>query len=198
MSAAKTRQVALLRGINVGKHKQLPMADLRELLGGLGYEDVATHLRSGNAVFTAAEGAAATTKAIERAIGERFGFDVDVVVRTAAEIDHVLAHDPLGDVATDGAKYLVVFLSEKPSAADRKRIGAIDLGDEQLRIDGREVYLWCPRGLNQSQAWKVFSRTGLDATATARNWNTVEKLAELLAREPPSVRSAPSRISPPS
>lgn len=177
-----TRQVALLRGINVGKHKQLPMADLRDLLSGLGYEDVATHLRSGNAVFTAAKGATATGKAIARAIVERFGFEVDVVVRTAAEIDHVLAHDPLGDVATDGAKYLVVFLSRKPTAADRKRIEAIELVDEQLSVDGREVYVWCPGGLNRSQAWKVFSRTGLDVTATARNWNTVKKLAELLAR----------------
>jgi len=181
VAAAKTRQVALLRGINVGKHKQLPMAGLRELLEGLGYEDVATHLRSGNAVFTAAKGAKATAAEIERAIPERFGFGVDVLVRTAVEIDHVLAHDPLGDVADDGAKYLVVFLSEKLTVADRKRIEALDLGNDQLRFDGREAYIWAPAGVNDSRAWKALSGAKLGISATARNWNTVRKLAEMLA-----------------
>jgi uncharacterized protein (DUF1697 family) len=181
VAAGKTRQVALLRGINVGKHKQLPMADLRELLEGLGYEDVATHLRSGNAVFTAAKPPKATAPAIERAIPGRFGFDVDVVVRTAAEIDDVIALDPFGDIAEDGAKYIVVFLSATLPSADRKRIETIESGDERLRFDGREVYIWAPDGINESRAWTALSSPKLGVTATARNWNTVRKLAELLA-----------------
>ena len=178
--AAKARQLALLRGINVGRHRQLPMVELRELLGQLGHADVATHLRSGNAVYTSTKPPPAAAAEIERAIAKRFGFAVDVVVRTAAQVGRVLDRDPLGDVATDGAKYLVVFFAKAPTAAARTRIEALELGDERLRIDGREAYVWAPAGVNESRAWKALSRDEV-GVATARNWNTVRKLAEMLA-----------------
>jgi len=86
--------VLLLRGINLGPKRRVAMADLRELLEGLGYDDVRTHLQSGNVVLRATGSAAALRKQVETALATHCGFDVDVVVRTKAQLDKVVAHDP--------------------------------------------------------------------------------------------------------
>jgi uncharacterized protein (DUF1697 family)/very-short-patch-repair endonuclease len=185
MAKQRHRQLALLRGINVGKAKQLPMAELKTLMEDLGYADVKTHLRSGNVVYTATHAPKTAQRRIEATVEATFGFHSDVLVRTQAEIDAILAHSPLREIATDGAKHLVVFLSEEPTAAARKAIEAIDIGDEEIRFNGTEAYLWCPNGVNESRAWKALARPKQGITATARNANTVEKLAELLAAASP-------------
>ena len=90
-----TRFVALLRGINVGGHRKVPMARLREVLGEAGFADVATYLQSGNAVVTAPDtDPQAVASHIEQAIAAAFGFDVDVLVRSGAELDAVIAANP--------------------------------------------------------------------------------------------------------
>ena len=102
------RLVALLRGINLGAKRRVPMADLRELMGELGYEDVRTVLQSGNVVFTGAKAKAAGEA--RSGLEERFGFEVDVVLRTMDELHAVVDHDPFKDEADDLTRYFVVFL----------------------------------------------------------------------------------------
>jgi uncharacterized protein (DUF1697 family) len=177
-----TRYVALLRGINVGKNKRVAMADLRDLLGGLGYENPATLLQSGNAVFDAADPAATVQPAMERAIAERFGFEVDVVIRTAEQIDDVLAHDPLGHAADDDSLYVVAFLSGAPSAAAVAQLETQDFAPELLAFRGSELYAWCPNKINDSPLLKAAGRAKLADHMTVRNWRTVRKIAELAAR----------------
>jgi uncharacterized protein (DUF1697 family) len=175
------RLVVLLRGINVGGAKLVAMADLRALLEELGYEDVRTHLQSGNAVVTTDASPAAVQAAIERAIGDRLGLDVAAIVRTGDELARIVAADRLGDVADDPAKRMVIFLPAKASRPAVRALQEQDLGDERVEAAGREVYAWCPGGIGRSALMAALAKTDLGRTGTARNWRTVTRLAEMAA-----------------
>ena len=174
------RQVALLRGINVGKNKRISMADLRALLTGLGYQDVATLLQSGNAVYSSKDAPELAARKIEKAIAASAGFESSVVVRNGEELAAVVRHNPFAKIADDASRYLVVFLSAEPSAAVMKELAGIDVAPDQYRLKGRELYLWCPDNVRESKAVKLFTDKRLKVVATARNWNTVEKLKAML------------------
>jgi uncharacterized protein (DUF1697 family) len=90
MASASKRRVALLRGINVGSHRRIGMADLRELLARQGYEDVRTHLQSGNVVLTSSLSADRLGKKLERELEAGLGFPVEVIVRTRAELARII------------------------------------------------------------------------------------------------------------
>ena len=172
-----TRVIALLRGINLGPHNRIAMADLREALEHTGYADVRTHLQSGNVVLTADQAPDKVARAVEGAIAERFGLDVPVIVRTAAEMQAVVAADPLGDVATKPSWRFVVFLAEEPDPAALDAIAQEDLGSERIVAVRRELHVWCPEGVRKSRAMKLVNRVA--PGATFRNWNTVTRLAEM-------------------
>jgi uncharacterized protein (DUF1697 family) len=172
--------VAMLRGINLGAKRRLAMADLRELLEGIGYDDVRTHLQSGNVVLRANGSAAALKKKIEAALTTHCGFDVDVLVRTKAQLDKVIAQSPFKGKASDNARYLVVFVEKAPPAAWRRSIDAGDYEPDEVAVHGKEIYLWLPQGVHDSKLAREATGKGVGA-ATARNWNVVTKLAELAA-----------------
>lgn len=172
--------VALLRGINIGARNRVAMADLRALLLNLGYAGVRTHLQSGNAVFSApARSSRAVAAAVEKAITAELGATVRVVVRTAAQLAAVVAADPLGDRASDHARYLVVFC-QKP--VPKTAVGDLDPGayaPEEFVVEGSEVYLWLPAGSHSSRLANVLTEKRLGGTTTSRNWRTVLALDEL-------------------
>jgi len=175
-----TRLVALLRGINVGRNKRVAMSDLRELLQGLGYTEVRTHLQSGNAVFTSASAATAgVARSIQQAVARDLGVESTVTVRTAADLTRIVASDPLLEVMTDSAKHLVGFLAGDPLPTAEGALAALDLGPDLVRLVGREVYLWCPRGVIDSAFSRVAWDRQLGVPVTMRNWNTVTRIAEL-------------------
>jgi uncharacterized protein (DUF1697 family) len=167
----------LLRGINVGRAKQVAMADLRDLLTGLGYTGVRTLLRSGNAVLTGPSRPTATVAAgIEKAIADRLGMDVRCVVRTAEELRDVVDANALRDVADDGARLLVAFLA-KP--LDRALVADLDpttYEPERFHLADREIYVWYANGILDSKLSHAFLEKRLAQIATARNWNTITKL----------------------
>jgi uncharacterized protein (DUF1697 family) len=166
------RQIALLRGINVGGNKRVEMARLRALLEELGYREVRTYVNSGNAVFS---GPRRPERHLEAAIAETFGFEVPVVLRTRDELADIVQANPLGDVANDPAKYLVVFCgAETTTNLDPK-----DFAPETFHVRGREIYLWAPGGIGTSELAKRLASKALGAKSTARNWRTVEKLLAL-------------------
>lgn len=175
------RYVALLKGINVGRHKQIAMADLRALLEAAGGSDVRTHLRSGNAIFSSPQrDADALAALIEQKIVEQLDMSVACLVRSREELDAVVAGNPLADIATDGSKLMALFLSAAPhpdlvATHDPRRLdpGHIEIGD-------RVIYQWCPEGLLAAPPAGTLAERHLGVTVTARNWNTVTKLAELL------------------
>jgi uncharacterized protein (DUF1697 family) len=179
VTADPTRYVALLRGINVGRARQVDMLRLREALTARGHAGVRTHLRSGNVVLDSAMDEAQLAADVTAAVEEEFGFDVPVVVRTGTELAAVVAGDPFATVASHPARYLVTFLPEPPAPDRVDALPPADGGEYLVR--GRELYLWLPDGVLTTPVgtWKWDRLLGVPGTA--RNWNTVVKLAELAA-----------------
>jgi uncharacterized protein (DUF1697 family) len=180
MPGLMSRLAIFLRGINVGAHNRIGMADLRELLDEQGFEGIRTHLQSGNAVLRAKKSPAVVQRAVSAAIHDRFGLEIEVIARTAAELAAVVAADPLGSVATDPSRHFVAFLSAKPRAAVVRALEEDDHGSEQLVVKGREIYVWCPEGLRDSRVMKTLTPKRLGVAPTVRNWNTVTKVLELV------------------
>lgn len=168
--------IALLRGVNVGKAKRVPMADLRALLGDLGYAGVATLLNSGNAVFRAARGAASGHAArIASAIAERLGFEVPVIVVPAATLDAIVAENMLAPGADDPSRLIVAFVQEPPSLTEVAGIAPLVLPPERFLVGAHAAYLHCASGILESKAGAaLLGKAG--RAATTRNWATVLKL----------------------
>jgi uncharacterized protein (DUF1697 family) len=173
------RQVALLRGINVGPHRRVAMGALRELLVSLGYGDVRTYLQSGNVVLTSDAAGEQLERDLTRQIAEGLGVETPVVVRTRDELAGVIARNPLADVATEPKRYQVSFLSAAPDPAVVRELEAVDVAPERVVFAGREVYAWHPDGIQRSPLAALITDRRLGVVATARNWNTVTKLLEL-------------------
>jgi uncharacterized protein (DUF1697 family) len=176
-----TRQVALLRGVNVGKGNRIAMAALRELLGGLGYTDVTTLLNSGNAVFSSPKDSAKeATARIGKALAAKLGIAVRVVVLTAAEMDLVIAENPLQKVAVNASRLLAAVWSVPSDRAKLLPLSKQDWGGEALGIGSRSAYLWCAEGIIVSELSKAVNKA-LGDSVTSRNWATVLKLQAMLA-----------------
>lgn len=173
---------ALLRGINVGGNKKVPMADLRELLTELGHGDVGTYLQSGNAVFTSDQADDEKLAAqLTTAIKGRFGFDVGVLVRDHAYLKAVADDCPFPAASLE-AKQLHVTYFSGPVTKDRfASLDAESFLPEEFRLGDRALYLYAPDGLGRSKLAEALGRPGptKGLIATSRNWNTVLKLVEL-------------------
>ena len=168
-----TRWVVLLRGVNVGGRRRVPMAALRDALTAAGFRDVRTYLQSGNAVLDAEGDEASVAAQVRGVLAERMGVACDVLVRTADELRQVAARNPWPDRVDEPTKLHVVFLGEAPADPPRTRhVGP----HEDVRPDGREVWVWYGDGAGRS-------RLEVDAgtPGTARNWRTVSALVELAA-----------------
>ena len=175
-----TSYVALLRGVNVGGSKMVAMAELRAMLSALGFADVKTLLQSGNAVFRGrAQAPAALEKLLETETAKRLTLTCDYHVRTAAELHAVIEANPLPAYARkDPSRFTVSFYKQPLDAALVKAAQAAIEGPELVRADGRQLYMYWPEGQGRSKAGAVVGRV-LKVHGTARNWNTVRKLAAL-------------------
>ena len=178
--------VALLRAVNVGGRNRVPMADLRDLCGELGHDQVATYLQSGNIVFDAPESAATVSRALESAITAELGLEISVIVRSPTQLNHVLERNPFlartGARAVDAKHLSVCFLGTRVPAARVAALGTSFAGDE-LALSGSELYLHCPNGLGHTLLTSAFLEPKLDTVMTNRNWNTVHHLVELAASD---------------
>jgi uncharacterized protein (DUF1697 family) len=181
-----TMYAALLRGINVGGRKKLPMAELRALMTGLGHESVGTYLQSGQAVFAAADGDAESLAAeLAGAIEERFGFSVDVLVRDHAYLKAIAEACPFPAAELEAKQLHVTYFS---APVVPERFADLDPAThlpEEFRLGDRALYLYAPDGLGRSKLAEALSRPRINKglIATTRNWNTVVKLVELTAPE---------------
>ena len=155
------------------------MPELRELLEGAGFGDVQTYVQSGNVVLTSRAGPATVARRCEEEIERRFGFAVDVVVRTRDELAQVVKLDPLGDAAKDPKRYQVSFLAEEPDPSVVDLLAAAAVATERFELIGREIYAWHPEGVGSSKLWSLLAGPKLGVTATARNWTTVTRLLAL-------------------
>jgi uncharacterized protein (DUF1697 family) len=189
--------LALLRGVNVSGHNQLPMKHLRTLIEATGADKVETYLQSGNAVFqsTIAD-PQRLRQAIEAGLHAQLGLEIVVVVRSAEELDRVVAANPLGTDDRDRSRLHVTFLAATPeyarvAALEAARDAAIEKAAEasaspaspdEFRIRQREVYLYCPDGYGRTKLNNAFFERKLAVAATTRNWRTVTTLVEMAHR----------------
>ncbi|MFK4101103.1 DUF1697 domain-containing protein [Streptomyces sp. NPDC019531] len=177
-----TTYAALLRGINVGGSKKVPMADLRTLMEGLGHDGVRSYLQSGQAVFTADHGDEESLAAeLAAAIEKRFGFAVDVIVRDHAYLRAIAESCPFPAAELEPKQLHVTYFST-PVAPDRyEEIDQAAYLPEEFRLGDRALYLYAPNGLGRSKLAELLSKPRLNKglIATSRNWNTVVKLVEM-------------------
>jgi uncharacterized protein (DUF1697 family) len=172
------RMVALLRAVNVGGRK-LPMAELRALCHDLGWKDVATYIQSGNLVFAAPDKPAALERTLETAIQERFGLAVPVVVRTAAEWAKLAAGNPF---PAEPPNRVMLLLSKAPSAEGAEAaIEGRGRDGERVRRAGDALWFHYPQGAGTSKLTPSLIDRAVGSPATARNFNTVVKLQEMLS-----------------
>ena len=169
------KNVALLRGINLGARNKIAMADLRALFVELGAEDVKTHVQSGNVIY---EGRV-DVGGIEAWIKRDLGLEIVVVIRTAAELARVVEKNPFTKKASDPKQLHVTFLASKPAAARVKDLDADRSPGDEFAVTGREVYLYTPKGYGVSKLSNAYFEKKLGVAGTSRNWNTVTTLAEL-------------------
>lgn len=178
----RVKYISILRGINVSGHKKIKMADLKSLYELLGFQNVLTYIQSGNVIFDTEAKSKTDLKArIEKAIEEKYGFHVPVVIRTDLEIANIVKNNPLGPInlAKDGSKVLVTLLSSKPAKNKIHDIQKTVAAPEELVVKGEEAYLHCPNGYGRSKLSNNFIERILGVEATTRNLKTVHKLHEL-------------------
>lgn len=173
-----TRWVALLRGINVGGHNKLPMAELRSLAESIGLAAPVTYIQSGNLLFDHDGDEAGTVQRLEAAIEDRFGFTVPIVLRSSRQIRSAAAAHPFAAAGLDAKYLMVAFLDREPQGPPIDPNGYLP---DRLATSGREVYLAYPNGIGRSKLDHTALERGLGVRATIRNWNTVQKLAALAA-----------------
>ncbi|MDV3458707.1 DUF1697 domain-containing protein [Sphingomonas sp. HF-S4] len=174
------RWAGLLKGVNVGGNRKLPMAELRVLVEGLGYDNVKTLLASGNVVFDAPGAAADIVAKLEAALAEH-GCKTDVLLRDLAEIDAVIDANPFAYAAEDHPSHLLVVFHRDPFPGGLiDKVAEIYTGPEHLHAEGRELFVDYPENIGESKLDRAMAKLKFPALATARNWNTVQKLRALL------------------
>ena len=176
-----TLVVALLRGVNVGGHARLPMADLRSALTRFGFVGVQTHLQSGNIIIDPeSPGLRQLPTTLETVIADQFGLVVRVIVRSKKELAGMAAKHPLGAGQSDHSRLHVIFLERAPGA---DRVAGLDPNrspPDSFEVRGREIFLSYPNGQGRSKLSLDYFERELGVAGTARNWNTVTKLVEMM------------------
>jgi uncharacterized protein (DUF1697 family) len=168
-----TRYVALLRAVNVGGTSTLPMADLRSMCCDAGFTRVETYIASGNVVFESETASSRVKSELEARLLAYVGKPIGVIVRMAPEMVAVLKANPFPDAEP---KYTyAIFLDRRPPRDALEH--AIGKSDEEMRLGNREIFVHYRSGMGRSRLRVPAARMG-----TARNMNTVAKLAEIASK----------------
>ena len=167
-----TRYVALLRGVNVGGNRKVPMPELRQVLESRGLADVTTYIQSGNVVFSAERRVSALD--LQAAVADRFDIDVDVMLRTSSEFKAIVEGNPFP--AVDTSFLHVGFMAKASGPA--KALDADRFAPETAEVRGAEIYFYLPGGMGRSKLPAYLDRN-LQTPTTIRNWKTTTKLLEL-------------------
>jgi uncharacterized protein (DUF1697 family) len=164
--------IALLRAVNVGGTGKLPMTELKSMCEAAGFKAVRTYIASGNVVFQSAKTETQVKAALEASLAAYAGKPVGVLVRTAEEMAAVLANNPFPEMP--GNCTVAIFLDNAPAADALQAVsGRVR---EEMRLGLREIYVYYPDNMGESKLRIPAAKSG-----TARNMNTVAKLAEMAA-----------------
>ena len=174
--------VGLLRAINLGSVNKISMPALRTMMEDLGYGNVRTYVQSGNVVFDAPRTSHSTLSSqIERAISSTFGHDISVIVRKGSDLERVVSGNPFATEDVLPLALHVVFLAHSAPAKAVKALDPAKWLPDKFEVRGAEVYLFLPTGMGRSKMSISYFEKALSIRGTARNWNTVNKLRDLVA-----------------
>ncbi len=175
--------IAFLRGINVGGNAIIKMPDLAKVFSSLKFKNVRTYIASGNLLFETSElDAVALEAKIEKALHKSFKLEISVMLRTQNELEAILKRDPFGKKTKDADwKLYVVFLKDEPAVATKKALTGLSGELETYSVSGREVFCTIHKKHPKPTFSGNFVEKHLKTRATARNWNTVTKVAGLFA-----------------
>ncbi|MBV7269520.1 DUF1697 domain-containing protein [Winogradskyella luteola] len=167
--------IALLRGINVGGHKKVPMAELRELLTSFGLKNVKTYIQSGNVIFQSlGNDNKALEKQIKQSILDHFGFDVSVLVKTRAQLKKIFDDCPFSEEKKVNSYFAV--LTEIPNEDLVLEACKKTYENEEYKILNNCLYFYCANGYGKAKFNLNFFERKLNVNATSRNYNTLNKL----------------------
>lgn len=176
--ARVTIYIALLRGINVGGHKLIKMADLRQQLEMMGLEKVQTYIQSGNVLFESEEGAEQLSQQIEEQIRNAFHFSVPVILRTSTELYRIIENCPFSvDKLLEGESIHLSVLAELPSEEAINDLLKFQCDVDEFQIKGKEIYLYFRQSIRNSKLAVHLQKLGVQSTL--RNWKTINKLAAM-------------------
>jgi len=178
--------VVLLRGINVGRHRRVTMADLRAALATTGYADVETYVQSGNLLVTTRVGAARLGTDVEAALSQHLGLDIDAIVRTGAQLRKVLTANPFLVERRPASALHVGFAKTKPTRSAVAALAERDFGRDRAIVVGTDVFLCYPDGQGRSKMSGAALEKVLEVPITVRNWNVTTALAERAGAARPS------------
>lgn len=166
--------VALLRGVNVGGKHKLPMANLVRVFQDAGCTNVRTYIQSGNVVFESPPTTIESVSSnIEETLLKKMGFNVPIVIRTAAELAEVARSNPFLSAVSDERLLYVVFLANKPSRAQIASLDPHRSPGDLFQVVGSEIYLHFPNGTSRSKLTVDYFDSKLDTISTMRNWRTL-------------------------
>ena len=172
--------LGLLRGVNVGGHKRVPMAELRELCAGLGFERARTYIQSGNVVFASRLRPAAAENRLAAGLERRFGFPVAVVVRTLQQWRAHERSNPLRELAAADPSHVLLGLASKPvPQAAAAELQEHCRGGERVEVSGGALYIHYAGGIARSKLTPARIDRCAGSSVTARNWRTVLELGRL-------------------
>lgn len=173
--------VALLRGINVGGKNKLPMKDLAAIFAKAGCGSVKTYIQSGNVVFTSpAGGCDGLADNLSKMIDKQFGHRPPVVLRSLKEMEEVVRANPFTKDGADEKALHVVFLADKPSTEAVKSLDPNRSPGDAFTVRGQDIYLKLGKGMGNTKLTNAFFDSKLKTISTARNWNTVQTLVEMM------------------
>jgi len=177
-----TAFVSLFRGINVGGRRTISKDELKDLHESLGLKNVLPYIQSGNVVFKSDDAdVARLRRQIEDGFEKKFGFHVEVFVRTSAELQAIIEKNPFQGQQSKESKWVVVlFLAARPDDIAQEDLLKTYVGPEELFIIGKEVYIYYTNGIGRSKLSLSFLEKKLKTVGTARNWNTILQLQKLI------------------
>lgn len=173
------KYIALLRGINVGGHNKIKMAELRELLSSLGFQHVQTYLQSGNVVFeTDISAKEALENRLSKSIDSKFGFEPKILLLTFDEITQAVESNPFNEASSTPKSLHFGFLKQPPDNPDIEKLNKLQKDSERFELTNKVFYLHTPDGVGRSKL-AAGSEKALGVPMTDRNFRTVRKIIEM-------------------
>lgn len=169
--------LALLRGVNVGGQKKIPMAELREVLSNSGLEKVRTYIQSGNILFQSSKDKREKLEAlIHKTIKSHFGFEVPILVLKPKDLQHIFDNCPFSEEKKEKSYFMMLF--SKPDQVLVDETAKLSYPNEEFKIRDNCVYFYSSMGYGKAKFSNNFFERKLKVTATARNYKTMVKLVK--------------------